>query len=149
MAQNYVSAHMWMNLVGYEGGLKTRQKAVCPHRENCRRHRSQKRRGSRACRTITLVSQSDGRAVLVGPVKPGFSVGEPTDRARVTESGRRRGQHGFGNCVGKRNVTSDTQSDVQYPHPKWNAYLYIRQSSPREVFENIERKTSIRFAPTP
>jgi hypothetical protein len=45
-------------------------------------------------------------------------------------------------------MSSDAQSEVQSRHLKRNAYLYIRQSSPREVFENIEHKTSIRFAST-
>jgi len=35
-------------------------------------------------------------------------------------------------------MTFDTQSKVQSRHLKRNAYLYIRQSSPRQVFENIE-----------
>jgi DNA invertase Pin-like site-specific DNA recombinase len=35
-------------------------------------------------------------------------------------------------------VTSDVQSKVQTQHLKRNAYVYVRQSSPRQVFENIE-----------
>jgi len=42
-----------------------------------------------------------------------------------------------------------SDAECESPHPKWNAYLYILRSSPREVFENIERKTSIRFASMP
>ena len=35
-------------------------------------------------------------------------------------------------------MTSDIQSKVQTQHLKRNAYVYVRQSSPRQVFENIE-----------
>ena len=35
-------------------------------------------------------------------------------------------------------MTSDVQSKVQTQHLKRNAYVYVRQSSPRQVFENIE-----------
>ena len=35
-------------------------------------------------------------------------------------------------------MTSDIQSKVQAQHLNRNAYLYVRQSSPRQVFENIE-----------
>jgi DNA invertase Pin-like site-specific DNA recombinase len=35
-------------------------------------------------------------------------------------------------------MTSDVQSKVQAQHLNRNAYLYVRQSSPRQVFENIE-----------
>ena len=35
-------------------------------------------------------------------------------------------------------MTSDVQSKVQTQHLKRNAYVYVRQSSPHQVFENIE-----------
>ena len=35
-------------------------------------------------------------------------------------------------------MTSDVQSKVQARHLKRNAYLYVRQSTPRQVFKNIE-----------
>jgi DNA invertase Pin-like site-specific DNA recombinase len=35
-------------------------------------------------------------------------------------------------------MSSDTQSKVQAPHLKRGAFLYVRQSSLRQVFENSE-----------
>ena len=43
-------------------------------------------------------------------------------------------------------MTFDTQSKVQSRHLKRNAYLYIRQSSPRQVFENIESSSIPSFS---
>jgi hypothetical protein len=44
----------------------------------------------------------------------------------------------FATALESRNMTSDSQSKVQTRHLKRNAYVYIRQSSPRQVLENIE-----------
>jgi hypothetical protein len=35
-------------------------------------------------------------------------------------------------------MSSDSRSKVQALHLKRNAYVYIRQSSPRQVLENVE-----------
>src|SRR5438876_319359 len=51
---------------------------------------------------------------------------------------RYRRRHGFSNRIGGCDMSSDGQSKVQARHLKRSAFLYVRQSSLRQVFENSE-----------
>src|SRR5438309_443046 len=51
---------------------------------------------------------------------------------------RRSGQHGFVRPSGDLRMMNDPHQKVQASHLKRNAYVYVRQSTPRQVLENTE-----------
>src|ERR1700761_3772900 len=62
-----------------------------------------------------------------------------TDAPRHAIRDRRdSGRHAFGQAMGDNSMTHDAHQKVKASHLKRNAYLYVRQSTLRQVLENTE-----------
>jgi DNA invertase Pin-like site-specific DNA recombinase len=73
-------------------------------------------------RTVAVLGFADARL---------FGGGSPAD-------GRPSREHGLGNAKGGHGMNWDNGHKVTASHLKRNAYLYVRQSTIRQVFENTE-----------